>query len=136
MSLFNNTSKGRDNTSNKPQVNNNSFSDKLRDPGSARMQEDSSSESFNETPEKSSALFNRISWRLLPLLFVCYIIAYIDRINVGFAKLQLREVLGVNEEIFGAIYTFDFPSVSPGIPMPIELTMESDTLLSSNKVFI
>jgi len=93
MSLFNNPPKGQDYKSHKPQVNNKSFSGSLRDPDSVRIQEDSSSESFNGTPEQSSALFNRISWRLLPLLFVCYIIAYIDRINVGFAKLQLREVI-------------------------------------------
>lgn len=43
-------------------------------------------------------------WRLLPLLLICYVIAYIDRINVGFAKLHLREVLGVSEEKFNAAY--------------------------------
>jgi MFS transporter, ACS family, tartrate transporter len=56
------------------------------------------------TNEQSRALFTRISWHLMPLLFLCYIVAYIDRINVGFAKLQLREVLGVSEEIFGSVY--------------------------------
>jgi len=42
----------------------------------------------------------------MPLLFICYIIAYIDRINVGFAKLHLREALGVDETIFGSVYGF------------------------------
>jgi ACS family tartrate transporter-like MFS transporter len=37
-------------------------------------------------------------------LFICYIIAYIDRINVGFAKLQLQEVLGVDDRVFGSVY--------------------------------
>jgi ACS family tartrate transporter-like MFS transporter len=37
-------------------------------------------------------------------MFICYIIAYVDRINVGFAKLQLQEVLGVDERIFGSVY--------------------------------
>lgn len=46
----------------------------------------------------------KVTWRLIPLLFLCYIIAYIDRINVGFAKLHLREVLGVDEAVFGAVY--------------------------------
>jgi len=64
---------------------------------------------LNETPfalsaEESQKLYSKITWRLIPLLFVCYIIAYIDRINVGFAKLQLREVLGVDEAIFGSVY--------------------------------
>lgn len=50
------------------------------------------------------ALFARIRWRLLPLLFLCYIVAYVDRINVGFAKLELREALGVEPEVFGKVY--------------------------------
>lgn len=56
------------------------------------------------TPDQSQRLFSRITWRLIPLLFICYIVAYIDRINVGFAKLQLREVLGVSEDVFGSVY--------------------------------
>ncbi len=54
--------------------------------------------------ESSGALYNKISWRIIPLLFICYIIAYIDRINVGFAKLQLQGVLGVDDKIFGSVY--------------------------------
>ncbi|HEX2921450.1 MAG TPA: MFS transporter [Bacteroidales bacterium] len=56
------------------------------------------------TKKETSILFSKINWRILPLLFICYIVAYIDRINVGFAKLQLREVLGVDESIFSSIY--------------------------------
>lgn len=56
------------------------------------------------TPEEQRATLARATWRLLPLLFFCYIIAYIDRINVGFAKLHLREVLGVSEEKFSSAY--------------------------------
>ena len=50
------------------------------------------------------ALLSKLNWRLIPLLFFCYIIAYVDRINVGFAKLHLREVLGVDEKVFGSVY--------------------------------
>src|SRR5512132_322131 len=56
------------------------------------------------TPEAKNATLKHVTWRLLPLLFFCYVIAYIDRINVGFAKLQLREVLGVSEAVFGSVY--------------------------------
>jgi len=56
------------------------------------------------TPEQSRHLFTKITWRLIPLLFISYIIAYIDRINIGFAKLQLPEVLGVDPNVFGSIY--------------------------------
>ena len=54
--------------------------------------------------EESRRLYSKITWRLIPLLFVCYVIAYIDRINVGFAKFQLREVLGVDAAVFGSVY--------------------------------
>ncbi|MCC7374676.1 MAG: MFS transporter [Verrucomicrobiales bacterium] len=56
-------------------------------------------------PEEQ-ALLRKVTLRLIPLLFFCYIIAYIDRINVGFAKLHLREVLGVDEAVFSGIYGF------------------------------
>lgn len=52
------------------------------------------------------ATMAKITWRLIPLLFICYIIAYIDRINVGFAKLHLREVLGVTADAFSSVYGF------------------------------
>ncbi len=55
-------------------------------------------------PDQERALLSKINWRLLPLLFFCYIIAYIDRINVGFAKLHLREVLDVDPLKYGSVY--------------------------------
>jgi ACS family tartrate transporter-like MFS transporter len=42
--------------------------------------------------------------RLIPLLFVCYVVAYVDRVNVGFAKLDMQEdlrSLGFSESVFG-----------------------------------
>jgi ACS family tartrate transporter-like MFS transporter len=53
---------------------------------------------------QQAALLSKINWRLIPLLFFSYVIAYIDRINLGFAKLHLREVLGVNDVIFNSVY--------------------------------
>lgn len=58
----------------------------------------------NLNPAESDKLYSRITWRLIPLLFLCYIIAYVDRINIGFAKLQLQHVLGVDDRIFGSVY--------------------------------
>jgi MFS transporter, ACS family, tartrate transporter len=49
-------------------------------------------------------LVRRVTWRLIPLLFCCYIVAYIDRINVGFAKLQLQGALGVDPTDFNGAY--------------------------------
>jgi ACS family tartrate transporter-like MFS transporter len=56
------------------------------------------------TPSQEQRLLARVTWRLVPLLFVCYIIAYIDRINVGFAKLHLRDALGVDATVYGSVY--------------------------------
>ncbi|BAH40855.1 major facilitator superfamily protein [Gemmatimonas aurantiaca T-27] len=47
------------------------------------------------------AMFSRIARRLLPLLFLCYIVAYLDRVNVGFAKLQMAAELQWSDAIYG-----------------------------------
>jgi ACS family tartrate transporter-like MFS transporter len=56
------------------------------------------------TIAEQRAVMAKVTARLIPLLFFCYIIAYIDRINVGFAKLHLREVLGVDPAVFSSVY--------------------------------
>ncbi len=43
----------------------------------------------------------RIMWRLLPFLFVLFLIAYIDRVNVGYAALQMKADLSFTDEILG-----------------------------------
>lgn len=43
----------------------------------------------------------KIAWRLLPFLFFLYIIAYLDRANVAFAKLPMSADLGFSEAVFG-----------------------------------
>jgi MFS transporter, ACS family, tartrate transporter len=50
------------------------------------------------------AVISKVSWRLIPFLFLCYIIAYIDRINVGFAGLQLQKAFGVDASRYYEIY--------------------------------
>ncbi|HEY7097469.1 MAG TPA: MFS transporter [Terriglobales bacterium] len=44
---------------------------------------------------------HRLTWRLVPFLFLLYIVAYLDRINVGFAALQMREQLGLTDAVYG-----------------------------------
>ncbi|MDN5851498.1 MAG: MFS transporter [Actinomycetia bacterium] len=51
------------------------------------------------TPE-DEALFSKVIWRLMPLLVVCYMIAFLDRINIGYAELQMKEDLGFSEVAF------------------------------------
>ncbi|CAM2157781.1 putative tartrate transporter [Pararobbsia alpina] len=42
---------------------------------------------------ENRALSSKIFWRILPLLFLCYVYAYIDRVNVGMAQLQMKQSL-------------------------------------------
>ncbi|MDM0117858.1 MFS transporter [Variovorax sp. J22R133] len=42
---------------------------------------------------QEEALFSKVSWHLLPLLIVCYIVAFLDRINIGYAQLQMKQTL-------------------------------------------
>ncbi|MFT3818980.1 MAG: MFS transporter [Rubrivivax sp.] len=46
------------------------------------------------------ALFSKVSWHLLPLLMACYVIAFIDRINIGFAQLQMKQTLSFSNEAY------------------------------------
>ena len=46
-------------------------------------------------------LINRMGWRLMPLLGVLYLVAYIDRSNISFAKLQMLGSLGLSEVAYG-----------------------------------
>jgi ACS family tartrate transporter-like MFS transporter len=50
----------------------------------------------------------KLFWRLLPFLFLLYIVNYLDRINVGFAKLQMQDQLGFSERIFGIAFGIFF----------------------------
>ncbi len=47
------------------------------------------------------ATYRKVAWRLIPLLLICYIVAYLDRVNVGFAKLQMLEQLNFSETVYG-----------------------------------
>ncbi|MBS4095676.1 MAG: MFS transporter [Sulfuricella sp.] len=48
------------------------------------------------------ATYRKVSLRLLPFLFLCYVLAYLDRVNVGFAKLQMSADLGFSDAVYGA----------------------------------
>src|SRR3982750_4978415 len=43
----------------------------------------------------------RVTWRLLPFLLLLYIVSWLDRVNVGFAKLQMNADLGFSETVYG-----------------------------------
>jgi MFS family permease len=45
--------------------------------------------------------YRKVTWRLLPILMICYLVAYLDRVNIGFAKLQMLQDLGFSETVYG-----------------------------------
>ena len=51
--------------------------------------------------DKTAELYKKITWRLIPFLCFCYLAAYLDRINVGFAKLQMLHDLQFSETAYG-----------------------------------
>ena len=44
---------------------------------------------------------SKVSWHLVPFLMLCYFIAYLDRVNVGFAKATMIKDIGINDAVFG-----------------------------------
>ncbi|WP_312375629.1 MFS transporter [Pseudomonas oryzihabitans] len=53
------------------------------------------------SPVQFDPLYRKVAWRVLPLLLLGYIIAYLDRVNVGFAKLAMLNDLGLSEAAYG-----------------------------------
>ncbi|HVY06504.1 MAG TPA: MFS transporter [Burkholderiales bacterium] len=51
--------------------------------------------------EFENATFHKVAYRLIPFLFLCYIIAFLDRVNVGFAKLQMAGDLHYSDTVYG-----------------------------------
>ena len=43
----------------------------------------------------------KVTWRIIPFLMVCYFIAYVDRVNAGFAALQMNKDMGLSQAAFG-----------------------------------
>ena len=48
------------------------------------------------------SVYAKVTWRIIPFLFLCYVFAYVDRVNVGFAKLQMQSDLGLSDAAYGA----------------------------------
>jgi ACS family tartrate transporter-like MFS transporter len=60
----------------------------------------------------------RVTWRLLPFLMLCYFVSFVDRVNVGFAALQMVKGLHMSPTVFGfgggiffvSYFLFEVPS--------------------------
>lgn len=63
-------------------------------------------------------LFRKIYWRILPLVMIGFFLSYLDRVNVGFAKLEMSSDLGFSDAVFGlgagvffiGYFIFEIPS--------------------------
>jgi D-galactonate transporter len=57
--------------------------------------------SAEKEPIAITKLFSKISWRILPFLMLCYVIAFLDRINIGYAQLQMKQTLTFSDATYG-----------------------------------
>jgi D-galactonate transporter len=55
----------------------------------------------SDSPTFEARTYAKVAWRLIPFLMLCYLGAYLDRVNVGFAKLQMLSDLRFSETIYG-----------------------------------
>ncbi len=54
-----------------------------------------------EQSQPMNGIYRRVAFTLMPMLLLCYIVAMIDRLNVGYAKLQFMTDLKFDEAVFG-----------------------------------
>jgi ACS family tartrate transporter-like MFS transporter len=53
------------------------------------------------SPDRHQEVISRVTRRLIPFAFICYVVAYIDRVNVGFAATVLQRDLGLTDSQYG-----------------------------------
>ena len=52
-------------------------------------------------PDILNSAYSKACRRLIPFIFICYLFNYLDRVNVGFAKLEMLDALGLSETVYG-----------------------------------
>jgi MFS transporter, ACS family, tartrate transporter len=55
----------------------------------------------NVSEDIAQSAMRKVRWRLIPFLFLLYIVAYLDRVNVGFAGINMSEDLGFSAAVYG-----------------------------------
>ncbi|WP_417067066.1 MFS transporter [Niveibacterium terrae] len=66
--------------------------------------------------------YRKAIFRLIPFIFVCYLFNYLDRVNVGFAKLQMLDALNLSETVYGlGAGIFFIGYVLAGVPSNLAL---------------
>ncbi|WP_313520385.1 MFS transporter [Pseudomonas sp.] len=46
-------------------------------------------------------IYRKVNWRIVPLFVLCFLFAYLDRVNISFAKLQMQSDLGFSDTVYG-----------------------------------
>lgn len=59
------------------------------------------SSALQASPEETKAVYSKVTRHLIPFLFLCFLFSFIDRVNVGFAKLQMSAEIGLTATAFG-----------------------------------
>lgn len=54
-------------------------------------------------PEFDQRLYRKLAWRIMPVLFLCFVLNWLDRVNIGFAHLQFKTDLNISDATFGII---------------------------------
>ncbi|WP_406806870.1 MFS transporter [Burkholderia semiarida] len=70
-------------------------------PAEATLAHASASASVSDSAISDALLFRKIAWRIVPFLFLCYVVSFLDRINIGFAQLQMKHDLGFSDAMYG-----------------------------------
>ncbi|MET3133028.1 MFS family permease [Oxalobacteraceae bacterium GrIS 1.11] len=61
--------------------------------------------------------YKKATWKLIPFIFICYLFNYLDRVNVGFAKLEMLDALKLSDTIYGlGAGIFFIGYVASGVP--------------------
>ncbi|MGL5388323.1 MAG: MFS transporter [Enterobacterales bacterium] len=71
-----------------------------------------------QEPTAESRVYSKVTRRLIPFLILCYFFAYLDRVNVGFAKLHMQDALNFSDTVYGlgagiffiGYFLFEMPS--------------------------
>lgn len=53
------------------------------------------------THARVEATYHKVTWRLMSFIFVCWVLNYLDRVNVSFAQLHLKHDLGLSDAAYG-----------------------------------
>ncbi|QGY03606.1 MFS transporter [Methylobacterium mesophilicum SR1.6/6] len=100
------------------------------------------------TIRHNGKIYDRVYKRVIPFLLLCYVFSYLDRINVGFAKLNMQSELGFSDTVYGlgagifflSYFLFEIPSniiiLKAGPRMWIARIMITWGLLSGGMMFV